>query len=336
MKIGMVGLGRMGANMARRIMASGHECVANDISKDAVAALEKDGAIPAYALEELVEKLGDSPRTVWVMLPAGHIVENTIEKLSTLLGKGDIIIDGGNSYYKDGIRRGKMLEQKGIDLIDCGTSGGVFGLERGFCMMVGGSDRAVKHIDPILAALAPGLGDVERTPNRKSGDPRVENGYMHAGPTGAGHFTKMVHNGIEYGMMQAYAEGLDIIRNKASEDLPEDERFDIKVDDVAEVWRRGSVISSWLLDLTADALAKDEKLSDFSGSVPDSGEGRWTIEAAMEEAVPAEVLTSALYTRFRSRREHTFAEKVVSAMRHGFGGHTEVQPDVNKASLKED
>lgn len=336
MKIGMLGLGRMGANMARRIMAAGHMCVVHDINPEAVAALEAEGAEGAASLAELAEKIDESPRAVWMMLPAGQITEQAVQDLSKILSAGDILIDGGNSFYKDGIRRGRALAAKGMEFVDCGTSGGVWGLERGYCMMIGGTDRAVNHLDPIFAALAPGMGSIERTPNRQAGDRRVEQGYLHAGPTGAGHFVKMVHNGIEYGIMQAYAEGFDILRNKDSGDLPDDERFDIKVADVAEVWRRGSVISSWLLDLTADALAKDHQLSEFAGAVPDSGEGRWTVEAAIEEAVPADVLTTALFKRFRSRRDHTFGEKLLSAMRFGFGGHVEGhQPNINAAALED-
>ena len=259
------------------------------------------------------------------MLPAGRITEETIEQLGGLLEPDDIIIDGGNSFYKDDIRRAKKLAEKRIRYVDCGTSGGVWGIERGYCMMIGGPKAAVDHLDPIFAALAPGLGDIPRTPDRKTGDPRAERGYIHAGPEGSGHFVKMVHNGIEYGLMQAYAEGFDILRNKDSKDLPEDERFTLNIPDIAEVWRRGSVISSWLLDLGAAALAKDPQLKAFSGYVQDSGEGRWTIEAAIEEAVPADVLSSALYARFRSRQEHTFGEKMLSAMRFGFGGHVEGQ-----------
>ena len=272
-----------------------------------------------------MKALGEKPRAVWVMLPAGRITEETVERLGGLLEPDDIIIDGGNSFYKDDIRRAKKLAEKRIRYVDCGTSGGVWGIERGYCMMIGGPKEAVDHLDPIFAALAPGLGDIPRTPGREKGDPRAERGYIHAGPSGAGHFVKMVHNGIEYGLMQAYAEGFDILRNKDSKDLPEDERFALNMPDIAEVWRRGSVISSWLLDLGAAALAKDPQLKDFSGFVQDSGEGRWTVEAAIEEAVPADVLSTALYARFRSRQEHTFGEKMLSAMRFGFGGHIEGQ-----------
>ncbi len=323
MQIGIVGLGRMGGNISRRLMKAGHHCVVFDANAKPREALAKEGAKAAGSLGDVVKALGEKPRAVWVMLPAGKITEETVERLAGILEPGDIIIDGGNSFYKDDIRRAKTLAEKHIHYVDCGTSGGVWGLERGYCMMIGGAKDAVDHLDPIFAALAPGLGTIPRTPGHEKGDPRAERGYIHAGPSGAGHFVKMVHNGIEYGLMQAYAEGFDILRNKNSKDLPEDERFALNLTDIAEVWRRGSVISSWLLDLGAAALAKDPQLKDFSGYVQDSGEGRWTIEAAIEEAVPAGVLTTALYARFRSRQEHTFGEKMLSAMRFGFGGHVE-------------
>ncbi len=313
----------MGGNITRRLMKAGHDCVVFDVNPKAGAALAKDGAHAAGSLADVVKMLDQKPRVVWVMLPAGKITEDTVAQFGTLMAPGDIIIDGGNSFYKDDIRRAKTLADKQIRYIDCGTSGGVWGLERGYCMMIGGPKDAVDHLDPIFAALAPGMGDIPRTPGRETADPRAERGYIHAGPTGSGHFVKMIHNGIEYGLMQAYAEGFDILRNKDSKDLPEDERFTLNMMDIAEVWRRGSVISSWLLDLSALALAKDPQLEKFSGYVDDSGEGRWTIEAAIEEAVPAEVLSSALFTRFRSRKEHTFGEKMLSAMRFGFGGHIE-------------
>jgi 6-phosphogluconate dehydrogenase len=271
----------------------------------------------------LAKALEDKPRAVWVMLPSGQVTEDTIAHLGDLLEPDDIIVDGGNSFYKDDIRRAKELSEKHIHYVDCGTSGGIWGIERGYCMMIGGPKSAVDHLDPIFATLAPGSGSILATSGRKIGDSKAERGYIHAGPTGSGHFVKMVHNGIEYGLMQAYAEGFDILRNKDSGDLPEDERFALNLADIAEVWRRGSVVSSWLLDLGATALAKDPQLKDFSGFVQDSGEGRWTVEAAIEEAVPADVLSSALYTRFRSRQQHTFAEKMLSAMRFGFGGHIE-------------
>ena len=320
MQIGIVGLGRMGANIGRRLMKNGHEVVGYDASPQAVKALE--GATGATALKDLVSKL-KAPRTVWVMLPSGNITENTIAELGGLLEKGDCVIDGGNTFFKDDIRRSHELKQKGIDYLDVGTSGGVWGLERGFCMMIGGDTAQVDRLDPIFKSLAPGAGDIPKTPNREKSDPRVIEGYMHAGPAGAGHFVKMVHNGIEYGLMQAFAEGFDIMRGRGSDKLPEDERFDINLGDVAEVWRRGSVVASWLLDLTAIALAKSEHLEEFSGKVDDSGEGRWTIAAAVDEAVPAPVITAALFARFRSRSDNTFGEKLLSAMRKEFGGHVE-------------
>jgi 6-phosphogluconate dehydrogenase len=323
MEIGAIGLGRMGGNIVRRSMKAGHRCVVFDANPKPREDLAKEGAVAVRSLEDVVETLAKKPRAIWIMLPAGRITEETVEHLAKLLGPGDIIIDGGNSFYKDDIRRAKKLAGKSMRYIDCGTSGGVWGLERGYCMMIGGPKDAVEHLDPIFAALAPGVGTIARTPGRKNGESSAERGYIHAGPSGAGHFVKMVHNGIEYGLMQAYAEGFDILRNKNSKDLPEDERFAHNLPDIAEVWRRGSVISSWLLDLSAAALAKDAQLQNFSGFVQDSGEGRWTIEAAIEEAVPADVLSTSLYARFRSRREHTFGEKMLSAMRYGFGGHIE-------------
>jgi 6-phosphogluconate dehydrogenase len=323
MQIGVIGLGRMGGNITRRLMKAGHRCVVFDVNVKPREALAKDGATAAASLAELVKALGEKPRAVWVMLPAGQITEETVEHLGGLLAPDDIIIDGGNSFYKDDIRRAKSMAEKRIRYVDCGTSGGVWGIDRGYCMMIGGPKDAVDHLDPIFAALAPGLGDIPRTPRRAAADARAERGYIHAESSGAGHFVKMVHNGIEYGLMQAYAEGFDVLRNKDSSDLSEDERFTLNLPDIAEVWRRGSVISSWLLDLAAAAFAKDPQLTEFSGYVQDSGEGRWTVEAAIEEAVPAEVLTAALYARFRSREQHTFGEKVLSAMRFGFGGHIE-------------
>jgi len=322
MQIGMIGLGRMGGNIVRRLTRNGHQCVVFDQNPTAVKALVGEHVAGSADLKQLVGQL-KKPRVVWLMLPAGRITETTVELLSDLLESDDIIIDGGNSFYKDDIRRAKKLAHQGIRYVDCGTSGGVWGIERGYCLMIGGQKAAVDHLDPIFAALAPGLGDIPRTPDRGKGDSRAERGYIHAGPSGAGHFVKMVHNGIEYGLMQAYAEGFDILRNKDSKDLPEDERFELNMPDIAEVWRRGSVISSWLLDLGAAALATDPQLNDFSGFVQDSGEGRWTVEAAIEEAVPANVLSTALYARFRSRQEHTFGERMLSAMRLGFGGHIE-------------
>ncbi|HEU4549263.1 MAG TPA: decarboxylating 6-phosphogluconate dehydrogenase [Rhizomicrobium sp.] len=322
MQIGIVGLGRMGANIGRRLMRAGHEVVGFDASPKAVAALE--GATGAASLEDVVAKLA-VPRAIWVMLPAGKITEETIDQLGRLLSKGDIVIDGGNTFFKDDIRRAAVLKKKGISYVDAGTSGGVWGLERGYCMMIGGEKAVVDHLDPIFQALAPGAGSIPKTPNRETSDPRVTEGYMHAGPPGAGHFVKMVHNGIEYGLMQAYAEGFDIIQGRASDKLPEEERFDINLADVAEVWRRGSVVASWLLDLTAIALAKSPKLDEFSGKVDDSGEGRWTVNAAVDEAVAAPVITAALFARFRSRIANSFGEKLLSAMRKEFGGHVETR-----------
>ena len=324
MKIGLIGLGRMGGNIARRLMRNGHEIVAYDRDAEAVKKLAGDGAIAATSLDDMRSKL-DTPAIWWVMLPSGDPTEQTIATIVEKGEKDEVVIDGGNSFYKDDIRRAKTLADKGMHYVDVGTSGGVWGLERGFCMMIGAEDETFAMLDPIFEALAPGVGTIERTPGRDaSEDPRAEKGYIHAGPAGAGHFVKMVHNGIEYGLMQAYAEGFDILKGKKSDKLPEDQRFDLNLTDIAEVWRRGSVISSWLLDLTAIGLAKDQMLEHFSGNVADSGEGHWTIEAAMEEAVPANVLTAALYARYRSRVEHTFGDKLLSAMRFGFGGHVEI------------
>jgi len=325
MQLGVIGLGRMGANIARRLMKGGHACVVFDRDAKAVEALAKDGAKGASSLADLVRQLAP-PRAVWVMLPAGGPTEETIAALTEILETGDTVIDGGNTFYRDDIRRAKALATKGLAYVDVGTSGGVWGLERGYCMMIGGEAAVVDRLDPIFETLAPGLGDIPRTKRRAGADPRAEKGYIHAGPVGSGHFVKMIHNGIEYGLMQAYAEGFDILKNKASPALAEGERFDLDLTDIAEVWRRGSVVSSWLLDLTAQALAHDGKLAAFAGDVDDSGEGRWTVEAAIEEAVPAEVLSAALFTRFRSRQGHTFAEKLLSAMRFGFGGHVEPKP----------
>jgi len=375
----MIGLGRMGGNMARRLMAGGHQVVAYDRDADAVAKLTADGAEGVDSLDAVRGKL-DSPAIWWVMLPAGEITEGTIAQIADKAKAGDIIIDGGNSFYKDDIRRAKSLREKGIEYVDVGTSGGVWGKDRGYCMMIGAEPRIMEHLDPIFETLAPGIGDIPRTPyDRPDGDDwraekgfihagppgaghfvkmvhngieyglmqayaegfdilkgkssehvaeavdaRAEKGYIHAGPAGAGHFVKMIHNGIEYGLMQAYAEGFDILKGKSGEHVVEDQRFDINLTDVAEVWRRGSVISSWLLDLSAIALAKGGTLEGFSGSVADSGEGQWTIDAAMEEKVPANVLTASLFARYRSRVEHTFGDQVLSAMRFGFGGHVEI------------
>jgi len=322
MQLGMVGLGRMGGNIVLRLMAKGHDCVVYDQSLAQVGALAEKGATGAASLEALVAEL-TAPRIVWIMLPSGQVTEDTVQTLGTLLEAGDILIDGGNSFWKDDVRRAKTLAEKGIRYVDVGTSGGVWGKDRGYCMMIGGTKEAVDHLDPILSALAPGIGGVDKTKRPAGADPRPEQGYLHAGPSGSGHFVKMIHNGIEYGMMQAFAEGFDIMQHADSPLLPEDHRFDLNLPDIAEVWRRGSVVSSWLLDLTAMALAEDPALDRYEGSVADSGEGRWTVNAAIEEAVPAEVLTAALYVRFRSRQDHTFAEKLLSAMRHKFGGHVE-------------
>jgi len=322
MQLGIIGLGRMGGNIARRLMLNGHTTVVFDRNTDFVSALEKDGATGVAELQALVDGLS-KPRAVWVMLPSGAPTEDTIETLSQLLDADDIIIDGGNTFYKDDIRRAASLAAKGIRYVDVGTSGGVWGLERGYCMMIGGDTAVVKHLDPLFATLAPGMGDIPRTKDRVSDDDRAERGYIHAGPAGSGHFVKMVHNGIEYGLMQAYAEGFNVMKMKASENLPEDQRFDLNLADIAEVWRRGSVVSSWLLDLTADALATDAPLDGFSGAVADSGEGRWTIEAAMEQSTPVPVLSSALFARYSSRQQSLYGDKMLSAMRFGFGGHVE-------------
>src|SRR5882724_11679557 len=325
MQIGLIGLGRMGGNITRRLITKGnHQVVVYDHSPKIVNELVAHGAVASSSLEELVQKL-TTPRVIWVMLPAGNITEDTIATLEKLLQSGDTVIDGGNTFWQDDIRRAKALKKRGIHYVDIGTSGGVWGLERGYCMMIGGVSAIVKRLDPIFAALAPEPGEIARTPGRAGRDQRVENGYIHAGPNGAGHFVKMIHNGIEYGLMQAYAEGFDILKNANIDALPVEHRFDLNIADIAEVWRRGSVIPSWLLDLTASALAKNDTLDNYSGFVEDSGEGRWTVNAAIDESVPAEVLTAALFARFRSRKQHTFAEKILSAMRDGFGGHKEPQ-----------
>lgn len=321
MQLGMIGLGRMGGNMVERLIAKGHSCVVYDRSPDAVKAHVGKGATGAATLKEFVQKL-TKPRVAWVMVPAGGPTEDTVNELAGLMESGDIIIDGGNSMFKDDIRRAAAVKAKGINYVDVGTSGGIWGKDRGYCMMIGGEKATVQHIDPILKALAPGRGnEIPRTPGRDKVPGTAEEGYLHCGSVGAGHFVKMVHNGIEYGMMQAYAEGFDIFKNANIKGL--DYSYDFNLADIAEVWRRGSVVSSWLLDLTAMALLENPSLSNFTGFVQDSGEGRWTVQAAVEEAVPAEVLTSSLYTRFRSRQEHTFAEKILSAMRSKFGGHVE-------------
>jgi 6-phosphogluconate dehydrogenase len=335
MELGIVGLGRMGANMARRLMRDGHKIVAYDVNADAVATLAGEGAEGASSLEDLASKLS-APRSVWVMVPAGEITESTVDAIAAVLESGDAIVDGGNSYYRDDIRRAEKVGEQGVDYVDCGTSGGVFGLERGYCLMIGGPDRAVQRLDPIFASLAPGVEAAERTPGRSGDVSPSENGYLHCGPNGAGHFVKMVHNGIEYGVMAAYAEGLNILKNAnagkvqreadaetAPLDHPEYYQYDLDLPEVTEVWRRGSVIGSWLLDLTAASMQESPDLSDFAGRVSDSGEGRWTSIAAIDEGVPAPVLTSALYERFASRGNDEFADKVLSAMRKQFGGHDE-------------
>ena len=330
----MIGLGRMGANLVRRLMRDGHECVVYDVSADAIEALAGEGATPAASLAELVEKL-EPPRAAWIMVPAGY-VQDTLDELTGLMESGDAIIDGGNSYYRDDIDRAAALAPKGIDYLDVGTSGGVFGLDRGFCLMIGGPDEAVARLDPIFATIAPGVEAAPRTPGRKGDPTPAEQGYLHCGPTGAGHFVKMVHNGIEYGVMAAYAEGLNVIANadigKREHEVdaettplrdPQYYPYDIEIADVAEVWRRGSVIASWLLDLTAASLQESPTLAEYGGRVSDSGEGRWTLHAAIDEGVPAPVLSTALYERFASRNEDEFANKLLSAMRKQFGGHDE-------------
>ncbi|TDU31798.1 6-phosphogluconate dehydrogenase (decarboxylating) [Panacagrimonas perspica] len=322
MQIGMVGLGRMGANLSRRLMRAGHEVVAFDINTGAVNALAQDGAVGVTSLDELIARLAP-PRAIWLMLPHGDNTENSLQFIAQRLQRDDILIDGGNSHFHDDVRRAAQLAERGIRYLDVGTSGGVHGLERGYCLMVGGDASAFERLDPIFSTLAPGRGDIPATGSREGFDRRAEQGYLYCGPAGAGHFVKMIHNGIEYGMMQAMAEGFDILRNAGKSSLPEGHRYDFPLADVAELWRRGSVVSSWLLDLTAEALAENPTLSRFSGVVEDSGEGRWTVQAAIDEAVPAEVLTAALFARFRSRQDHTFAEKLLSAMRYKFGGHVE-------------
>ena len=322
MQIGMIGLGKMGANMVRRLIRAQHQVVVYDRSADAIQAMEKEGATGATTLEDLVGKL-QTPRAVWSMVPAGAPTEETVQQLGKLLPAGSAIIDGGNSFFKDDVRRSQALVEKQITYLDVGTSGGVWGVERGYCLMIGGDTEAFKRFEPIFAALAPGIGEVGRTPGRPADQGTAEKGYLHCGPSGAGHFVKMIHNGIEYGLMQAYAEGFDILRGAASKELPPEIQYEIPLGEVAELWRRGSVVGSWLLDLTAMALIESPNLDTYTGYVHDSGEGRWTIEAALQEAVPAEVLSAALYTRFRSRQQHTFAEKMLSAMRQKFGGHIE-------------
>ena len=334
MQLGMIGLGRMGANMVRRLMKGGHDCVVYDVSPDSVKALAGEGATGSESMQDFVDKL-EKPRSVWLMVPAA-VVDSTLDELVPLLDEGDAVIDGGNSYYRDDIRRAERLAKDRIDYVDTGTSGGVWGLDRGYCLMIGGPDTTVERLDPIFATLAPGVDSAERTPGR-DGDPTpAENGYLHCGPNGAGHFVKMVHNGIEYGIMAAYAEGLNVLKNadigKSKQEVdaetaplehPEYYQYDIDIPDVTEVWRRGSVIGSWLLDLTAQAFQESPELSEYAGRVSDSGEGRWTSIAAVDEGVPVPVLTMALYSRFASRGLDDFADKVLSAMRKGFGGHAE-------------
>jgi 6-phosphogluconate dehydrogenase len=322
MQLGMVGLGRMGGNMVRRLLRGGHQCVVYARSAETRQQFASEGAVAAGSLEDLVAKL-TPPRAVWLMVPAGDVTEQNVQTLSGLLAKGDTLIDGGNSYFKDDVRRAKSLRPRGIDYVDVGTSGGVWGLERGYCLMIGGDPGPVRRLEPIFTTLAPGRGDVPPAPGREQIRSTASDGYLHCGPNGAGHFIKMVHNGIEYGLMQSYAEGLDIIQSARSDKVPAEQRYEFNLADITELWRRGSVVGSWLLDLTAAALAADPALSQYAGAVEDSGEGRWTIFTAIEEAVPADVLSAALYVRFRSRQTHTYAEKVLSAMRMQFGGHKE-------------
>jgi 6-phosphogluconate dehydrogenase len=322
MQLGVIGLGRMGGNIVRRLLRAGHSCVVYDRDPAPGLALAAEGARAVESLGALVAGLA-APRAIWIMLPAGAPTEATIEALRPLLSPGDVVIDGGNSFWRDDIRRGAALAAEGLHYVDVGTSGGVWGLERGYCLMIGGEREVVARLDPIFKALAPGRGTIPATPGRGGRAANVEEGYLHAGPCGAGHFVKMVHNGVEYGLMQAYAEGFDILSNADAAGVSLEHRFTFDIADIAEVWRRGSVISSWLLDLTSSALAQESRLDSYSGYIEDSGEGRWTLMAAIEEAVPAEVLSAALYTRFRSRQGHTYAEKIISAMRKGFGGHVE-------------
>ena len=322
MQLGMIGLGRMGSNMVRRLMRAGHECVVYDVDAANVAAIADEGAKGSGSLADLAAALR-KPRAAWVMVPAGEITDRAIADLAAHFEPGDLIVDGGNTHFKDDVRRARELKKRGIEYVDVGTSGGVWGLERGYCLMIGGSGEAVRQLEPVFRALAPGRGGVPPVPGGAYDLATAEEGFVHCGPSGAGHFVKMIHNGIEYGLMQAYAEGFDILRNADSGQLAEEHRYTFDLPRIAEVWRRGSVVTSWLLDLTASALKEDPALSGYTGFVQDSGEGRWTIMAAIEEAVPADVLSASLYTRFRSRQEHTFAEKILSAMRHKFGGHVE-------------
>lgn len=318
----MIGLGRMGGNIVRRLMRHGHTSVVYDANPDSVKQLAQEGATPSDSLAHLVSQL-QAPRAVWVMLPAGEITATTIQALSELLQPGDILIDGGNSNFQDDVKHAQMLQTKGIRYLDIGTSGGVWGLDRGYCMMIGGDATAATHLDPIFKALAPGVGTIPKTPGREGKKSTAEEGYLYTGPAGSGHFVKMIHNGIEYGLMQAFAEGMDVLKGVGQDSIPADRRYQLDLADITELWRRGSVVSSWLLDLTAISLAEDPELDAYSGHVQDSGEGRWTINAAIEEAVPVPVLSAALFARFRSRQVSTFADKMLSAMRKQFGGHQE-------------
>ncbi len=322
MQLGMIGLGRMGANMVKRLTNGGHQCVVFDLDPKRVQEIAQGATLGATDLPDLIQKL-TKPRALWIMVPSGDPTEKTVDTLAALMEPGDIIIDGGNSYYKDDVRRAAKLKPKGIHYVDAGTSGGVWGAERGYCLMIGGEPDIFAHLEPIFTTLAPGVGSIDRTRGRTGEPTRAEKGYIHAGHNGAGHFVKMIHNGIEYGLMEAFAEGFDIFKNANTKELPEEHRYDLDLPEIAEVWRRGSVVASWLLDLLAISLTESPDLEEFTGFVQDSGEGRWTVMAAIEEAVPADVLTSSLYTRFRSRQDHTFGEKVLSAMRKQFGGHME-------------
>ena len=322
MQLGMVGLGRMGANIVRRLLKNGHSCVVTDLQPEPVRMLEKEGAVGAASIDDLIRKMSP-PRAVWIMVPAGTPTEETVKAVGEHLQTGDVILDGGNSYFKDDVRRAAVLAARGIHYLDVGTSGGVWGLDRGYCLMIGGPKGAFERLKPIFQSLAPGKDSAPPTPGRAPGSGTAEEGYLYCGPSGSGHFVKMVHNGIEYGLMQAYAEGFDILRGAAGPDVPAGQSFDFDLPEIAEVWRRGSVVGSWLLDLTASALSESPELANFGGSVADSGEGRWTIQTAIEESVSAPVLSASLYTRFRSRIEHSFGERVLCAMRNKFGGHIE-------------
>ena len=330
MQLAMMGLGKMGANMALRLHRGGHDCIGFDVREEAVAELRKTGMRGTTSLDELKAML-QPPRTAWMMVPAGEVTDALVRDLTARLEPGDVIVDGGNSYFKDDVRRAAAAQQHGLHYVDVGTSGGVWGLARGYCLMYGGDAAVVERLVPVFRTLAPGFGTIERTSGREKRPSTAEEGFHHCGPVGSGHFVKMIHNGVEYGLMQAFAEGLDIMRGAAAVSVPEEHRFDIDLAEVTELWRRGSVVSSWLLDLAAAAFLEDPTLAAYTGFVQDSGEGRWTIQAAIEEAVPAHVLTSALYARFRSRQDHAFADKVLSAMRKGFGGHLEQAPPPGRA-----